>query len=99
MIKSGDKLYCYKSYIKIYNRPILKTEIFTEEIFTEGKLYTVGKLDIKNNIIGIVISDDSRAEFNMYYNSPYPIREPYYKTCFLTMAEYRDKQINEILDL
>ena len=93
MIKTGDKLYCYRYYIKKYG------SVYHQCIFTEGKFYTVGKIDLKNNIIGIVISDDGIAEFNMYYENTYLIKESTHKDYFLTMAEYRDKQINEILDI
>ena len=90
-MKTGDKLICYNSYIKIH------TNRYKEYIFEENKIYVVGKIDYATGIIGIIMNEKSITEFNLSYDGA--SEQYFYKKWFKTLSEYRDMRINEILEL
>lgn len=88
MIKSGDKLYCYKSYESQFCN------------FIENKIYIVDKVFYNTNGHGnsIDVISESGLSFVFDISSGYRLFLVTLESYFLTMAEYRDKQINEILN-
>ena len=83
-MNTGDKLICYKSYNAKYG-----------EVFTKNKSYFIGNV-YDDGRIGILLKEGSITEYILSYvlSSNF-----YYKQYFITLAEYREKRINKILNI
>ena len=82
-MKVGDKLICHRSYGHWDN------------IFFEGRIYTIGSIH-DDGRIGIILNEGSITEFML---SILEDSKHYYKKYLTTLPEWRDKKINEILDI
>lgn len=95
MIKVGDKVVCIKDYSYKHSDTLTNS-------YKSGKLYEI--LKIYENINGVYISADLSSEEYHYVGVWFSMKSNKYTDFddfddyFLTIAEWRDKQINSILD-
>jgi hypothetical protein len=100
MINVGNKVVCMQEHV--YYRSGNKSEPLTHK---QGNIYEVCKYDESDNTIYIK-AEESYVNINGLWFSldylpetpPFPKDVPYFKDYFVTLAEWRDKQINSILD-
>ena len=95
MIKEGDKVVCMQEHIYHKNNTIITHK--------KGGIYNVFIHDSSDNTMYITSEEghDSGLWFSSEYlpeTPPFPKDIPYVHDHFITLAEWRDRQINSILN-
>ena len=97
MIKKGDKVVCVREHI--YYRSGNKAEPLTHK---QGNIYNTTKYDSSDNTIYIKAEESyGGLWFSLDYlpeTPPFPKDVPYFNYFFILLSEWRDKQINSILN-
>jgi hypothetical protein len=94
MIKTGDKVVCIKDaeyYLDEHNPDI------TEILYKYGEIYTIRVANFNDIFYINVKRNDKDSNTSFYLEEPIDEWNKF-SDYFITLAEWRDKQINSILD-